>query len=144
MSWSRRKLIVAGVVGGGVALLAAAALFSGGAIRACSTVGYANVSPIELEFDSGLEVDAAAACFGTDCLPVPISPGGSGVWSVPQSEQYLQLAAPGNVTHVAVRAESDGEVVVDQVLEVRRERVGGFEWPECPGPFRYLPVTIGA
>ncbi len=142
MPGSRRlKRTVAAFLGGGVALLAAAALFGDGPIRACSTVGYLNLSPIELHVDPNLQVDEVTACFGTDCRPVAV-PGAGSEWSVPQSPEYLQSVEPGSITHVTVQATSAGEVVVDRVVDIPRQREGGVGWPECPGPYRYLPVSI--
>jgi hypothetical protein len=142
MSWSRRRRpAVVAFLGGGVALLAAAAFFGGGPIRACSAVGFANISPIQLEFDPAFHVDTVAACFGSDCQPVALS-GAGGKWSVPQSQEYLQSIEPGSITHVTVKATASGEVIADQVAEVGRKRESRFGWPDCPGPYRYLPVTI--
>lgn len=142
MSWARRKRILAAFVGGGVVVFAAAALLGGGPARTCSTIGYGNTSPIELMFDPSFEVDAVAACFGSDCQPVALT-GADGDWSVPQSADYLQTALLGSITHVRVEAASDGSMVVDQAFEVGRKRDGWTGWPRCPGPYRYLPVSIG-
>ncbi|NMR20057.1 hypothetical protein [Cellulomonas fimi] len=142
MFWSRDKKIAAGVLASSVAVIAGLSLLGGGTIRACSAVGYADISPIQLQFDPGVEVDAVAACFGTDCEPVILA-GTNGRWSVPQTQEYLQGAQPGSITHVAVRAEADGEVVADRVVELSSERVDGSGWPECPGPHRYLPAVVG-
>lgn len=143
MAWSRRrKRTVITLLGGGIAMLAGAALLGGGSIRACPAIGYADISPIELEFDPSLGVNAVAACFGTDCQPVALA-GAGGKWSVPQSEEYLQSTEPGSVTQVKVEASSKGDIVVEKVFEVAQERDGGTWWPECPGPYHYLPVSIG-
>jgi hypothetical protein len=143
MSWvSRHRRTVVAFLGGSVALVAAAAFFGGWPVRACSAVGYANISPIELQFDPALHVDTVAACFGPDCQPVALSRA-DGQWSVPQSQEYLQSIEPGSITHVTVMAAVGGDVIADQVAEVGRERERGSGWPGCPGPFRYLPVTIG-
>ncbi|GAA4426157.1 hypothetical protein GCM10023169_24660 [Georgenia halophila] len=144
MSWSRRRTrAVIALLVGGIAMLAGAALLGGGSIRACPAIGYADISSIELEFDPSLGVNAVAACLGTDCQPVALT-GAGGKWSVPQSAEYLQSTEPGSVTQVKVEASSEGDVVVEKVFEVARERDDGTWWqPECPGPYHYLPVSIG-
>ncbi|GAA2721276.1 hypothetical protein [Cellulomonas aerilata] len=143
MSWNRRRRVAAGVAAGGVALLAAAVVPGGGPLRACSAVGFADVAPIELRFDPALGVDSVAACLGAPCRPVALADAGGG-WAVPQTREYLQAVEPGAVTHVTVRATAAGVVVVDRVAEVGRADDGGSGWPECPGPYRFLPVTIDA
>src|SRR5690606_34285875 len=45
MAWSRRrKRTVITLLGGGIAMLAGAALLGGGSIRACPAIGYADIS----------------------------------------------------------------------------------------------------
>lgn len=135
----RRRTVVA-FSGGAVAVLAVAAVLGGGPVRACSAVGFANISPIELT--TSLRIDEVAACFGRDCQPVTLT-AQDGAWSVPQTAELLQHTEPGSVTHLKVEASYQGHVVAEEIVEIGRERDGGTAWPECPGPYRYLPVSIG-
>lgn len=65
--------VVALAVGAPVIALGLAALFvfMPGLNRACPAIGYAYVGDVELAFSR--EPDSTAACFGEDCMPVPLT-----------------------------------------------------------------------
>lgn len=144
MTGSRRSRAVGVTIAvAGTAAAVALLLGPGSSLRACTTVGYANVSAIEIESED--DVDALHACFGPACSPAPVDRRDDGPWVVPQEPPFLQGATqPGSLTHVTVRAESAGAVVVDGVFAIESRPAGGWGLrSECPGPRDYLPVAIG-
>ena len=142
VAWSRKRVIVAGLTTG-VAVVTAVVLLNDGLTAACTPVGYADISPIELRIDASADVDSVAACFGRGCQPVVVARSDDGEWAVPQSDEYLQGANPGSINEVMVIASSDGVALVDDVFEIGQERAGGRGFlQQCPGPTQYLPVSI--
>ncbi len=131
---------VAGTLGAAVLTVAVVlGLVAAHGATYCTTVGFLNLAPLEIE--TGVDVDAVSACIGAGCAPVALTRDDDGTWQVPQQSPYLaDGASAGAVDEITVQAESGGRVVAEGTLPVTRTSRGGSG--QCPGPFDYEPVTV--
>jgi hypothetical protein len=131
---------VAGTLGAAVLTVALVlGLVAAHGATSCTTVGFLNLAPLEIE--TGIGVDAVSACIGAGCAPVALTRGDDGTWKVPQQSPYLaDGVSAGAVGEVTVRAESGGRVVADATVPVTRTSRSGSG--QCPGPFDYEPMTV--
>lgn len=140
MPRKRRTRLVAGAACGVAVTIAVVQGY--GPVRACHTIGYVDLSAIELRI--GADVDAVAACFGPGCRPVTLAPDDGG-WFVPQTAAHLQGTTPGSVGIVTVLASSGDAVVVDDSFAIAQRPAQPWRyWRQCPGPMRFVPVTVEA
>ncbi len=112
---------------------------------ACTTIGYDDRGPIQLELPAGLSPAVqVSACFDMNCTPVPLDADETGGYTVPREAPYLAAGEPLDVAATGVYVEiRDGDRVV------ARNRFGietisdAPWWSRCPAPFHYGPVTVG-
>lgn len=110
---------------------------------ACTTVGYQDTSPIQLDLPPEISSSAeVSACFDLNCTPIVLEPDGTGNYAVPQEPPFLGLGEtfPVSTTGVIVRVRDGGVTVVDNRFGIRVVSEAPF-WSRCPGPFHYAPVT---
>ncbi|GAA2453648.1 hypothetical protein GCM10009857_17280 [Agromyces soli] len=130
---------------------------AGPGLVACSAVGYLYDGPAVIAFDPALPDDAlVSACFGAGCAPSSVERGAEptvgetmpgGVWRVPQAAPYLGDGVYGDGTERSLRVvveAVDGTGLVDGEFEIPVivERTGVLG--ECPGPFRFETLVVGA
>ncbi|MFP3465545.1 hypothetical protein [Leifsonia sp. SIMBA_070] len=122
--------------------LVAALALSGCTLNACPAIGYADTSPVALEFQGTLPPDATvSACFGSNCEPAAVRAGRDGSHRVPQRAPFLDSTTVQPAT-IRVVVATSAAVLHDAVhdIPVHSERTG--LWGQCPGPWSYEPVEI--
>ncbi|MBX3196445.1 MAG: hypothetical protein KF727_15275 [Microbacteriaceae bacterium] len=131
--------------GAGALVVAAAVAVWNLAPVACTTIGYEDRRPIQLELPAGLSPTAqVSACFDMNCTPVPLEADETGGYAVPQEAPYLSTGE-----HFAVNATGVYVEIRDGDAIVARNRFGietvseAPWWSRCPGPFHYGAVTVG-
>ena len=114
-------------------------------LTACPAIGYLFDGPAVVRFEPVLPAAATvAACFGADCAPAAVAATSDRTWQVPQTPAYLGSGLYGDGSDRTLRVvATDGERgLIDDGVEIpiSVERTGIFG--QCPGPFRFEPVTV--
>ncbi len=113
--------------------------------RNCSAVGWAYIGPVELRPEVLSADFGLSACFsGPECIPQAVHADANGRWLVPQDAPFLSRTQRSalNLSEIHVRVTDASGTVADRMYQIPTRRLPGGDWPSCPGPFEYLPVTV--
>lgn len=141
-STHRGRWFAIGAVSGGAVVALAVTIWTLAPV-ACTTVGYEDGRPIQLDLPPGLSSAAhVSACFDMNCTPAKLEPDDMGNYAVPQEPPFLGFGEtlPVSSTGVVVKVQDGGVTLVNNRFGISVVSEAPF-WSRCPGPFHYAPVT---
>lgn len=141
---SKRRLLWT-LIGGTITFSLIAIIVSLATPRVCPAIGSAYIGPIEIKLQGLNQASRVAACFGIECKPWPVLRSNDDQWLVPQEPPFLNAdshqATRGNPDKIRVSV-TGTEVRTDRVYEIPTRHSSEIGDWACPGPVKYLPVTV--